>query len=79
MAVLPTGFGKRLIFQILVLIQQIMKGKPSSPVVLYLLQSILNNQLAKALSMGLAATALADCCLEDIESGNHQLNDISFM
>jgi len=30
LAVLPTGFGKSLIFQMLVLIKQIMMGKPSS-------------------------------------------------
>ena len=39
LAVLPTGFGKSFIFQMLVLIKQIMTGKPSSAVVVCMLQS----------------------------------------
>ncbi|XP_020611964.1 uncharacterized protein LOC110050387 [Orbicella faveolata] len=73
LAVLPTGFGKSLIFQMLVLVKQIMTGKPSSAVVVCPLQSIVYDQLAEASSMGLTAAALTDCCLEDIESGKYQL------
>ena len=73
LAVLPTGFGKSLIFQMLVLVKQIMTGKPSSEVVVCPLQSIVYDQLSEASSMGLAAAALTDCRLEDIESGKYQL------
>ena len=73
LAVLPTGFGKSLIFQMLVLIKQIMTGKPSSAVVVCPLQSIIYDQLAEASSMGLTAAALTDCRLEEIESGKYQL------
>ena len=71
LAVLPTDFGKSLKFQILVLIEQIMTGKPLSTVVMCPLQSIIYDQLA--LSVRLTAAALTDCRLEDIESGKYQL------
>lgn len=73
LAVLPNGFGKSLIFQMLVLIKQIMTGKPSSTVVLCPPQSIIYNQLAEASSIGLTAAALTDCRLKDTESGKYQL------
>ena len=41
LAVLSTSFGKSLIFQILVLIKQIMTEKPSSAVLVFPLQSII--------------------------------------
>ena len=41
LAVLPTGFGKSLIFQILVLIKQAMTEKPSSTVAVCPLQSMI--------------------------------------
>ena len=57
----------------LVLIKQIMTGKPSSAVVAYPLQSIVYDQLAEDSSMALTAAALTDCRLEDIEPGKYQL------
>lgn len=65
LAVVPNGFGKSLIFQMLVLIKQIMTGKLSSAVAVCPFQSIIYDQLAEA--------ALTDCRLEDIESGKCQL------
>lgn len=73
LAVLPTGFGKSLIFQMLVRIKQIMTGKLSSAVVVCPLQSIVYDQLAEASSMGLTAASLTDCRLEDVEAGKYQL------
>ena len=72
LAVLPIGFGKSLIFQMLVLIKQIMTGKPSSTVVVCPIQTIIFDQLAEAFSMGLTAAALTESRLEDTESAKYQ-------
>ena len=56
---LPTGFGKGLIFQVLVRVKEIMTGTPSSVVVVFPLQSIVCDQRSEeASSMGLTAATL---------------------
>ena len=49
-AVLPTGIEKSLIFQVLVYMNEIMMGKPSSVVVICQLQSIVYDQMEKVSS-----------------------------
>ena len=58
LAVLPTGFGKILIFQVLVRVKETMTGTPSSVVVVFPLQSIVCDQMEEASSMGLTAATL---------------------
>ena len=59
LAVLPTGFGKSLIFQLLIHVQEILLSKAACAIVVCLLKSIVQDQLIEASSMGLAATSLA--------------------
>ena len=69
LAVLPTGFGKSLIFQVLVRVKETMTGTPSSVVVVFPLQSIVCDQMEEASSMGLTAATLTKSHLKDIECG----------
>ena len=73
LAVLPTGFGKSLIFQVLVRVKEILTDKTSIVIVVCLLKSIVQDQIAEASSMGLTAVSLADNRLEDIENAKYQL------
>ena len=73
LAVLPTGFGKSLIFQVLVRVKEILTGKTSIVLVVCPLKSIVQDQIAEASSMGLTAVSLADNRLEDIENAKYQL------
>ncbi|CAH3022187.1 unnamed protein product, partial [Porites evermanni] len=73
LAVLPTGFGKSLIFQLLVRVKEILTGKPACVIVVCPLKSIVHDQLSKATAMGLTATSLSDASLEDVENGKYQL------
>ena len=73
LAVLPTGFGKSLIFQVLVCVKETMTGTPSSVVVVFPLQSIVCDQMEEASSMGLTAATLTKSRLKDIECGKYNL------
>ena len=66
LAVLPTGFGKSLIFQLLALVND-------DHVVLVIcpLKSIVNDQIKAASSMGISAGSLSDCLQTDIVSGKY--------
>ena len=68
LAVLPTGFGKSLIFQLLALVND-------DYVVLVIcpLKSIVNDQIKEASSMGISAGSLSDCLQTDIVSGKYRL------
>ena len=68
LGVLPTGFGKSLIFQLLAVAK-----KGSIVVVICPLISIMKDQVLEATSMGLTATAMAEAKQEDIDSGKYQL------
>ncbi|XP_068713268.1 ATP-dependent DNA helicase RecQ-like [Montipora foliosa] len=67
-AVLPTGFGKSLIFQLLALVND-------GHVVLVIcpLKCIVNDQIKEASSMGISAGSLSDCLQTDIVSGKYRL------
>ena len=73
LAILPTGFGKSLIFQLLVQVKEILTGKPACVIVVCPLKSIVYDQLSEATAMGLTATSLSDASLEDVENGKYQL------
>ena len=73
LAVLPTGFGKSLIFQLLIRVQEILSSKPACAIVVCLLKSIVEDQLIEASSMGLSATSLASARIGDVENGKYQL------
>ena len=66
--VLPTGFGKSLIFQLLTVAK-----KGSIVVVICPLISIMKDQVLEATSMGLTATTMAEAKQEDIDNGKYQL------
>jgi len=61
--VLPTDFGKSLIFQLLAVTK-----KGAIVVVICPLISIMKDQVLEATSMGLTATAIAEAKQEDIDS-----------
>ena len=73
LVVLPTGFGKSLIFQLLVQVKEILTGKPACVIVVCPLKSIVHDQLSEATAMGLTATSLSDASLDDVENGKYQL------
>ena len=68
LAVLPTGFGKSMIFQLLAL-----KKKDSVILVICPLKSIVNDQIKEASSMGISAGSFSGCLQTDIESGKYCL------
>ena len=68
LAVLPTGFGKSLIFQVLALLKE-----DCVVVVICPLKSIVNDQIKEASSMGISAGSLSNCLQTDIESGKYRL------
>ena len=53
LAVLPTGFGKSLIFQLLIRVQEILSSKAACVIIVCPLKSIVQDQLIEASSMGL--------------------------
>ncbi|PFX25697.1 ATP-dependent helicase SGS1 [Stylophora pistillata] len=73
LAVLPTGSGKSLIFQLLIRVKQILSLKAACVIVVCPLKSIVQDQLAEASLMGLTATSLAGASLQDVENGKYQL------
>ena len=74
LAVLPTGYGKSLIFQLLVLLAK-RAGYSASLLVITPLVSIINNQIMEVEAMNLTACNLAQKldCLQDIEGGKFEV------
>ena len=68
LAVLPTGFGKSLIFQAFVLVAEMERERLQTALVLCPLQSIINDQISEARNMGLSASSVADLSLEELKS-----------
>ena len=70
-AVLPTGFGKSLIFQLLVLLARRAKNQAACVLVICPLTSIINDQIQEVEAMGLCACNLSEKLsdLTDIEQG----------
>ena len=77
-AVLPTGFGKSLIFQLLVLLENRNRNghsQTASVLVICPLTSIINDQIMKVESMGLSACNLSEklADLTDVEGGKYHI------
>ena len=70
LAVLPTGFGKSLIFQLLICVKQILSSKTACVIVVCPLKSIVEDHLTL---MDLTATSLASASLQGVENGKYQL------
>ena len=73
LAILPTGFGKSLIFQLLVRVKEVLTKKDCCVIVVCPLKSIIDDQLAEARSLGLKAGALSDLNVEDDELASFHL------
>ena len=73
LAVLPIGFGKSLIFQLLVQVKEILSGKTACVIVVCPLKSIALDQMIEAFSMGLTAVSLSKASFQDVERGKYQL------
>ena len=77
-AVLPTGFGKSLIFQLLILLENRNRNGHSQTVSVLLicpLTSIINDQIMEVESMGLPACNLSEnlADLTDVEGGKYHI------
>ena len=59
LAILPTGYGKSVIFQLYVLVAQVERIKRTGLVVCPL-RSIIDDQIVEAKSLGISAASLAD-------------------
>ena len=70
-AVLPTGFGKSLIFQLLIRVKQILSSKTACVIVSVLSKA--SWKIKHPALMDLTATSLATASLEDVENGKYQL------
>ena len=68
LAVLPTGFGKSLIFQALAMSKEL-----ACVLVICLLKSIVEDQILEVSSIGLSADSLLKCDLRATESGKFKL------
>ena len=79
MAVLPTGFGKSLIFQLFVMMCGVrskrQEGTGFSSIVISPLQSIIRDQVVEVNSMGMTACDLTEKldCLDDIHQGKFNI------
>ena len=78
LAVLPTGYGKSLIFQILVMLKNTKKRSPTerhSVLVVRPLVSIVCDQINEAESMGLTACNLSEKLdkTDEVEGGNYEI------
>lgn len=72
LAVLPTGYGKSLIFQLLVLVGQAAETQTSALVVCPL-KSIVRDQIKEATDLGIAAGDLSEISSDDLRSSKFQL------
>ena len=78
MAVLPTGFGKRLIFEMFVMmcgVRNKIKREQDSRVVISPFQSTIRDQVVEVNSMGMTARDLNENldCLDDIHQGKFSI------
>ena len=67
LAVLPTGFGKSMIFRCLVRLKQLLLKKHCCVVVVCPLRSIVEDQVVEAQELGLKATSMSGVAVEDLE------------
>ena len=73
LAVLPTGFGKSLIFKVFVIAAEMNRERLQTALVLCPLQSIINEQISETRNMGLSASAVADLSLKELRCAKFQV------
>ena len=73
LAVLPTGYGKSLIFQLFVVAATIERNEQQTVLVVCPLKSIIDDQIAEAQSMGISAASAADITEDELRSAKFQL------
>lgn len=73
LAVLPTGFGKSLIFQLFAAAAAIERSRHQTVLVVCPLQSIIDDQITEARSMGMSAASVADVSVGELRSAKFQL------
>ena len=73
LAVLPTGFGKSLIFQIFIKIKEIMTKNKQYAIVVCPLESIIADQIEEASIIGFNARSLKELSPQELENGDFQL------
>ncbi|XP_068697016.1 probable ATP-dependent DNA helicase RecS [Montipora foliosa] len=73
LAILPTGFGKSAIYQILVGVKERMSKDCACVLVICPLRSLIEDQIKEAKSMGLTANSLPEASLADVQVGKFQL------
>ena len=73
LAVLPTGYEKSLIFQLLVLVGKEERRRPAAVLVICPLKSIIDNQIGEAEGLGIRAVAINDVSSGYLRSGKLQL------
>ena len=74
LAVLPTGYGKSLIFQLLVLVGKEERRRPAAVLVICPLKSIIDNQIGEAEGLGIRADAINDVSSDYLRSGKLTLS-----
>ncbi|XP_068735388.1 ATP-dependent DNA helicase RecQ-like [Montipora capricornis] len=73
LAILPTGFGKSAIYQILKGVKEKMSKDCACVLVICPLRSLIEDQIKEAKSMGLTANSLPEASLADVQVGKFQL------
>ena len=72
LAVLPTGYGKSLIFQLFAAAAAIKRRQHQTVLVVCPLQSIIDDQVAEARSIGMSAASFADVSDEELRLAKFQ-------
>ena len=73
LAVLPTGYGKSLIFQLFVVTVSLERKEQQTVLVVCPLKSIIDDQIAEAQSLGISAASAVDVSEEELRAAKFQL------
>jgi len=73
LAVLPTGYGKRLIFQLFAIAASIDRKEPQTELVVCPLKRIIRDQFAEAKTMGIPAASTVDISEDGLLAAKFQL------
>lgn len=76
LAVLPTDFGKSLIFQVIVRVKEVITKKNAKVIVVCPLRSIEQDQVIEANALGLTAASLKESALDDVADGSSYLDQL---
>ena len=72
LAILPTGYGKSVIFQLYILVSQVERIKRTGLVVCPL-RSIIDDQIVEARSLGISAASLPDLSEDELKASEFEL------